>query len=146
MQYHSATRMNARKTVVSKINLMLRITGMTCEHCASSAEAALNVLPGIQARVSFQDALARIEMGAGTKISQLLDAVQVKGYGATLIEGNDDDGVTADDGSVLKIAIIGSGSGAFATAIRSADEGAQVTLIEGNEVIGGTCINVGCVP
>jgi len=131
---------------VSKINLKLRITGMTCEHCASSAEAALNVLPGIQARVSFQDALARIEMGAATKISQLLDAVQVKGYGATLIEGNDDDGVTADDGSVLKIAIIGSGSGAFAAAIRSADEGAQVTLIEGNEVIGGTCVNVGCVP
>jgi mercuric reductase len=138
--------MNARKTAVSKINLKLRITGMTCEHCASAAEAALNVLPGIQAKVSFQDALAHIAMGAGTKIIQLLDAVQVKGYGATLINGNDDDEVTAGNGYVLKIAIIGSGSGAFAAAIRSADEGAQVTLIEGSEVIGGTCVNVGCVP
>lgn len=46
----------------------------------------------------------------------------------------------------LHIAIIGSGSAAFAAAIRAAEEGAQVTLIEGGEVIGGTCVNVGCVP
>jgi len=46
----------------------------------------------------------------------------------------------------LRIAIIGSGSAAFAAAIRAADEGAEVTLIEGGRVIGGTCVNVGCVP
>ena len=44
------------------------------------------------------------------------------------------------------IAIVGSGSGAFAAAIRAVLEGARVTLIEGGEVIGGTCVNVGCVP
>ncbi len=46
----------------------------------------------------------------------------------------------------LHIAIIGSGSGAFACAIKAAEEGARVTIIEGAEVIGGTCVNVGCVP
>jgi len=45
----------------------------------------------------------------------------------------------------MRIAILGSGSGAFAAAIRAADEGAQVTLIEAGTV-GGTCVNVGCVP
>ncbi|TCV86763.1 mercury(II) reductase [Sulfurirhabdus autotrophica] len=45
----------------------------------------------------------------------------------------------------LKIAIIGTGSAAFAAAIRAADEGAVVTLIEKGKV-GGTCVNVGCVP
>ncbi|VAW79755.1 Mercuric ion reductase [hydrothermal vent metagenome] len=44
------------------------------------------------------------------------------------------------------IAIIGTGSGAFAAAIKAVDEGARVTIIEGSDVIGGTCVNVGCVP
>jgi len=46
----------------------------------------------------------------------------------------------------LRIAIIGSGSAAFAAAIKSVERGAMVTMIEGGEVIGGTCVNVGCVP
>ena len=46
----------------------------------------------------------------------------------------------------LHIAIIGSGSGAFACAIKAAENGARVTIIEGSEVIGGCCVNVGCVP
>ncbi len=46
----------------------------------------------------------------------------------------------------LHVAIVGTGSGAFAAAIRSVEEGARVTMIEGGDVIGGTCVNVGCVP
>lgn len=46
----------------------------------------------------------------------------------------------------LHIAIIGSGSAAFACAIKAAESGARVTIIEGGEVIGGCCVNVGCVP
>jgi mercury(II) reductase len=43
------------------------------------------------------------------------------------------------------IAIIGTGSAGFSAAITAAEEGAQVALI-GHGVIGGTCVNVGCVP
>ena len=43
------------------------------------------------------------------------------------------------------IAIIGSGSGAFAAAIHAVKKGACVTMIESGTV-GGTCVNVGCVP
>jgi len=46
----------------------------------------------------------------------------------------------------LHIAIVGSGSGAFAAAIKAAENGAWVTMIEDDEVIGGCCVNVGCVP
>ena len=46
----------------------------------------------------------------------------------------------------MLIAIIGSGSSAFAAAIKAVEEGAQVTMIEGGNVIGGTCVNTGCVP
>jgi len=48
--------------------------------------------------------------------------------------------------NALHVAIIGSGSGAFAGAIKAAENGARVTLIEGAEHIGGCCVNVGCVP
>ena len=43
-----------------------------------------------------------------------------------------------------KIAIIGAGPGGYAAAIRAAQSGAEVTLIEKDNV-GGTCLNRGCV-
>jgi len=45
----------------------------------------------------------------------------------------------------LKIAIIGAGPGGYVAAIRAAQLGAEVTLIEYDSV-GGTCLNWGCVP
>jgi len=43
------------------------------------------------------------------------------------------------------IAVIGAGSAGFSAAITAAGQGAQVALI-GYGTIGGTCVNVGCVP
>lgn len=43
------------------------------------------------------------------------------------------------------LAVIGAGSAGFAAAIRAAEIGANVVLI-GHGTIGGTCVNVGCVP
>ena len=45
----------------------------------------------------------------------------------------------------LRIAVIGSGGAAMAAALKAAGNGAEVTLIE-RGVIGGTCVNIGCVP
>ncbi len=42
-------------------------------------------------------------------------------------------------------AVIGAGSAGFSAAITAAEAGAQVALI-GHGTIGGTCVNVGCVP
>ncbi|MFK5997998.1 MAG: FAD-dependent oxidoreductase, partial [Rhodobacterales bacterium] len=41
--------------------------------------------------------------------------------------------------------VIGAGSAGFSAAITAANEGARVALI-GHGTIGGTCVNVGCVP
>ncbi|MHA1537010.1 MAG: mercury(II) reductase [Alphaproteobacteria bacterium] len=43
------------------------------------------------------------------------------------------------------LAVIGAGSAGFSAAITAAELGAQVALI-GDGAIGGTCVNVGCVP
>jgi len=45
----------------------------------------------------------------------------------------------------IKLTIIGSGPGGYVAAIRAAQKGAQVTVIEESEV-GGTCLNWGCIP
>lgn len=44
-----------------------------------------------------------------------------------------------------KLAVIGGGPGGYVCAIRAAQLGADVTLIE-KERLGGTCLNVGCIP
>ncbi|TFY51387.1 hypothetical protein EVJ58_g10597, partial [Rhodofomes roseus] len=41
---------------------------------------------------------------------------------------------------------IGGGSGGVAGSRRAASYGAKVALIEATEKLGGTCVNVGCVP
>ena len=125
--------------------LKLQISGMTCDNCAQTAQAALNALPGVNASVSFNAGNAVVESSGAVSQAQLLKAIESKGYGANIT--NDDGTIaTRGGGSGLRIAIVGSGSSAFAAAIKAAEEGAQVTLIEGDEVIGGTCINVGCIP
>ncbi len=45
----------------------------------------------------------------------------------------------------LDLAVIGAGSAAFAAAIRATSLGARVALIE-KGTVGGTCVNVGCIP
>jgi dihydrolipoamide dehydrogenase len=44
-----------------------------------------------------------------------------------------------------KIAIIGAGPGGYVAAIRAAQLGGDVTLVEKSN-IGGTCLNYGCIP
>ncbi|TQM93309.1 dihydrolipoyl dehydrogenase [Roseinatronobacter monicus] len=42
--------------------------------------------------------------------------------------------------------IIGSGPGGYVCAIRAAQLGLKVACVEGRETLGGTCLNVGCIP
>ncbi|MES1944492.1 mercuric reductase [Salinisphaera sp. PC39] len=128
----------------------LAITGMTCELCARTVEAALNELPGVHAEVSYPASCAQIELANGADEAALIEAVRAKGYDARPLDQDqayaEPPAAVGGDGDGLHIAIIGSGGGAFAAAIRAAEAGARVTMIESGDVIGGTCVNVGCVP
>jgi len=46
---------------------------------------------------------------------------------------------------IKRIAIIGAGTGGYVAAIRAAQLGAQVTLVE-STAVGGLCLNWGCIP
>ena len=42
--------------------------------------------------------------------------------------------------------IIGAGPGGYVAAIRAAQLGLKTACIESRETLGGTCLNVGCIP
>jgi dihydrolipoamide dehydrogenase len=44
------------------------------------------------------------------------------------------------------VLIIGSGPGGYVAAIRAAQLGLKTACVEGRETLGGTCLNVGCIP
>ncbi|RFC35491.1 MAG: mercuric reductase [Candidatus Nitrotoga sp. LAW] len=126
-------------------NTTLHISGMTCEHCARTVEKALSNLPGVvSASVSYHDELASIAVQSAINPDTLVRAVKASGYTAEIIGTND---ATASNAvkSKLHIAVIGSGGAAMACALKAVERGARVTLIE-RGIIGGTCVNIGCVP
>ncbi|MBT3816679.1 MAG: dihydrolipoyl dehydrogenase [Methylococcales bacterium] len=45
-----------------------------------------------------------------------------------------------------EVLVIGGGPGGYSAAFRAADLGKQVTLVEKYPVLGGVCLNVGCIP
>jgi dihydrolipoamide dehydrogenase len=44
------------------------------------------------------------------------------------------------------VLVIGSGPGGYVAAIRAAQLGLRVACVESRETLGGTCLNVGCIP
>lgn len=44
------------------------------------------------------------------------------------------------------VIIIGAGPGGYVSAIRCAQLGLKTAVVEGRETLGGTCLNIGCIP
>lgn len=127
------------------MTISLDITGMTCDHCANTIQQALLAVSGVsRAEVSYSAGTAQIDAASEVQTVALLEAVRAIGYGAELVDSTKGSTASTREGK-LSVAIIGSGSAAFAAAIHAVEEGAAVTVIEAS-TIGGTCVNVGCVP
>ncbi|OWY59056.1 mercuric reductase, partial [cyanobacterium TDX16] len=52
---------------------------------------------------------------------------------------------SGDIAKTYDLVVVGAGSAGFSAAITAAEQGARVALV-GAGTIGGTCVNVGCVP
>ncbi|MBB4517478.1 mercury(II) reductase [Paraburkholderia fungorum] len=146
---------------------ILRVTGMTCTSCAQHVKEALMGVPGVShASVTYPQGVARVAgRTAALDPLALVAAVSAIGYGAAhdervepIVREAERPGLldkalnwlggsarTRADGATLHVAVIGSGGAAMAAALKAAENGARVTLIE-RGTIGGTCVNIGCVP
>ena len=140
--------------------ITLHIEGMTCTSCAEHVQQALTNVPGVRAAsVSYPQRQAEIEADAGVSVAPLVAAVATLGYRARLTDTPNKPAGLLDKAlgwlggetkhvggeQALHVAVIGSGGAAMAAALKAVEQGARVTLIE-RGTIGGTCVNVGCVP
>ena len=140
--------------------IALRIDGMTCDSCATHVKEALERVPGVRSvAVSYPKARADVAADAGVSSKALAATVATLGYRASVADGGARPASVLDKapgflaggaqrgagGVPLHIAVVGSGGAAMAAALKAVEQGALVTLVE-RGVIGGTCVNFGCVP
>ena len=48
--------------------------------------------------------------------------------------------------NTFDVIVVGSGPGGYVCAIKCAQLGLKTACVEENETLGGTCLNVGCIP
>src|SRR5207245_5775359 len=61
------------------------------------------------------------------------------------VDGDEERSVTQTETGRYDLVILGGGSGGYACALRAAELGMRVVLIEKDKV-GGTCLHRGCIP
>lgn len=130
--------------------LTVRVEGMTCESCARHVTQALKAVPGVEdAQVgAWRVGLATAVAGPDVTDRALLEAVQRSGYHGVVVERRELEPTRTVPSSKHRdydLMTIGGGSAAFAAAIKAAELGARVAIVE-KGTIGGTCVNIGCVP
>ena len=133
------------------------VEGMTCEHCVASVNKAINRVKGV---VKVDTSLSKKESTIlaldDIKVEDIKKNIENAGYTPLSHETvyvSETEKTEADNNSQTgknhnydyDLIILGGGSAAFSSAIKFADEGKKVCVIE-NWVIGGTCLNRGCVP
>ncbi len=146
---------------MSNVMTELKIIGMTCASCAAHVKEALERIPGVhRAEVSYARGKAELNVDEGVSREQMQTTIEALGYRAAFKDAtaparpglldkargwlSGGTGAGKEDDR-LHVAVIGSGGAAMAAALKAVEGGARVTLIE-RGIIGGTCVNVGCVP
>lgn len=131
---------------VKKKKLSLDITGMTCDHCAVSIERLLEKKNGILSKkVSYASGKEEIAFNPDhiSKEEIIQSINQTPNYRAKEIK---DMSCCNINTSHFDLIIIGGGSAAFSAAIKANELGLTTLMVNAGLALGGTCVNVGCVP
>ncbi|MDQ8733958.1 mercury(II) reductase [Paenibacillus sp. LHD-38] len=125
---------------------LINIQGMTCTGCEEHVAIALENIGATNIEASFHRGEATFELPNEVPIETAQKAINKAKYqskDAQVIESHDAP-VLGDEGD-YDFLIIGSGGAAFSAAIQAVEHGAKVAIIE-RGTVGGTCVNVGCMP
>ena len=123
----------------------MKVGGMTCGHCEVAVGRALEGAGARDVEADFRRGEAVFALPEAADVEALRRAVREAGYEPGAVERVGGERVRGGGRHDYDLAIIGSGGGAFAAAIRAVERGARVAMIE-RGTVGGTCVNVGCVP
>ena len=129
-------------------HIKLTIEGMHCDHCEVTVGEALEKAGLSQIDVDWRRGEAVGLAGSEFSVEKAAEEVAKLGYSVVEVAaGASAETAVSAPGAEEEydLLIIGSGSAAFAAAIKARDLGARVGIIE-RETIGGTCVNIGCVP
>ncbi len=133
-------------------SIELDVRGMTCDACAQHVTRALQSVSGVeQVQVpSWQAGRAVLTAQPGIDETLLEDAVKAAGYRATVrrsaaIRIPASLSSSSQPPKDYDLIVIGTGGAGMGAAIKGAELGQRVCIIEAG-VIGGTCVNIGCVP
>jgi mercuric reductase len=126
------------------MNTELRISGMTCASCASNVGAAFDAAGARGVQVDWRSGRATVDTdGAPAEtLARALDGTRYRVERVVELGAGGSVGTEAYD---YDLAIVGSGGGAFAAAIAARRRDLRVVMIE-RGTIGGTCVNIGCIP
>ena len=106
------------------------------QQAGDEAGFRLSIEEGLEAgRALFGPSLAGLETAAQSSVGSTSKCAVVADRFRT----------NGRNGGAYDLVVIGAGSAGFSASITAADQGAQVALI-GSGTIGGTCVNIGCVP
>ncbi len=124
------------------------VEGMTCDACNRHVAEALLQAGATDARAVWRRSEAVFTVPEAVDIDGLKRAVEASGYepgDVQILKTTEPEMRPRPPGADYDLLVIGGGSAAFAAAIRARDLGASVAVAE-RGTIGGTCVNVGCVP
>ena len=123
----------------------LEVAGMTCDDCAQHVAEALTGAGAREVAVDWRAGRARFSRPDGVFEQPLRAAVEAAGYRPGALARAGAAASQAASGTDFDLLVVGSGSAAFAAAIRAVEGGLRVGMVE-QGTLGGTCVNVGCVP
>ncbi|MFD1363190.1 mercury(II) reductase [Lentibacillus salinarum] len=125
----------------------ISIQGMTCTGCEEYVAVALENIGAKNVKASFRRDEAVFELPDYIGVERASKAIDEANYKPGEIEelSPQEKDVVLDNDSDYDLLIIGSGGAAFSAAIKAIEYGAKVGMIE-RATVGGTCVNIGCVP
>jgi dihydrolipoamide dehydrogenase len=106
-------------------------------------KAALDIPSPVAGRITEMLVSVGDKVSEGTVVAQI--AVAAEGASEAAVPSQDDVQM-GDADQQAALVVMGSGPGGYTAAFRAADLGMDVVLIERWPVLGGVCLNVGCIP
>ena len=143
--------------------IKIEVGGMTCEHCVARVNKFVKEVKGVkEVNTILKENMSYVVADDEVSVETIKNSIKEAGYIPGKFELTEKTGLAeAKNGKILvntaigndngkklhdyELVIIGGGSAAFSAAIYAAEKNINVCIIE-KRIIGGTCLNRGCVP